>query len=414
MKNHKPNSEIRLKEQRFFLYDHNKKFIEDTELTPKIVFFPTFQIQFEGQTSASFNLLSFKEWFISTKKDQELKRVIIHSATVNLDSTSPFILSLSESPLICGSTNATKVEGYISNTSIHIDETFEFGNYNISVRPINTSSNVRQLESEQGIAVTHLVEIERSDKKEITHHEYLELASKLFNLFSFINGFYTPIIYASGFLRNREVGWEVFSNVRTSNFKSVLNWFDPVSNKINEISNGFFDFSNNQVYGDHINEIIYWYMDGCKNNEHDKSVILLHTALELFSWLYLTKESKALSKDGFGKLPTHDKISLTLSSHKIPLELPKTLTALSKLVKANNIPSENGPKIFSEIRNKIIHPSSKSRKQYTSGINLFESKLLALHYLELLILYKSGFNGKYFNVTDLPKILGKVEKVPWG
>jgi hypothetical protein len=73
----------------------------------------------------------------------------------------------------------------------------------------------------------------------------------------------------------------------------------------------------------------------------------------------------------------------------------------------------DGPKIFSEMRNAIVH--DREERDYRPSLNTVpkeareEALELGLWYLELCILKRLDYTGQYLNRFDL-----KHEKVPWG
>jgi predicted patatin/cPLA2 family phospholipase len=101
-----------------------------------------------------------------------------------------------------------------------------------------------------------------------------------------------------------------------------------------------------------------------------------------------------------------------LTSCSLPINIPNKLKNLTKLAKGDsNI--DNACQAYSLVRNKIIHPSSKRRKEITKSEHVFEAKLLGSKFIELFVLYKSNYQGSYFNRVNYDAWKGKVETVPW-
>jgi len=96
-----------------------------------------------------------------------------------------------------------------------------------------------------------------------------------------------------------------------------------------------------------------------------------------------------------------------LSLLSIPLDVPATLRDLALVAKAQGW---TGPAAMTEVRNSIVHPDQRSRGKLDDV--LWDTSLLAVRYVELILLALLGHNGLYASRVDLPQVLGKVVKVP--
>lgn len=117
-----------------------------------------------------------------------------------------------------------------------------------------------------------------------------------------------------------------------------------------------------------------------------------------------------LTTDGYKKLSSGDCLSLTLGYNDIPISTPSELTDLESLGKEYNL---SGANLYSTVRNKIVHPPSKKRDDYTEGRVIYEIKILGTWYMELFILSQSNYAGKYSNVLSYTGYRGNTELVPW-
>ena len=119
---------------------------------------------------------------------------------------------------------------------------------------------------------------------------------------------------------------------------------------------------------------------------------------------------KSLSPNGFEKLPASDRIKLVLSQAGIPLTVPQNLKKLASISKRHNF---DGPSVFTNVRNRIVHPGRKKRKIDVADVSLFECWNLGLWYLELLLLSIFEYNGDYANRLKQGRWVGQTEKLPW-
>lgn len=155
--------------------------------------------------------------------------------------------------------------------------------------------------------------------------------------------------------------------------------------------------------------MLYWSMRAEPEGAGaDGGCILLQAALERLSWHLLVREQKSLSEDGFKKLDAADQLKLMLTVLRIPKDVPSELVNLTAYAKGRSM---DGPTVFTNIRNRIVHPPKLNAKK--DELPYYEAYLLAKWYLELAVLSVCGYNGKYANRTHGLRYTGQVEDVPW-
>lgn len=409
----KLNESINLDPIRIELFDSNKKEIGKTDGIIEISFFPKYQILIKGEISgvASSNfkgLLNLK--YIKIDSREEFISVI--PLNIKLSGTATFTLLPTKSSVFIGSKiKVFKAKFYITNFDpVLKKKVLEIGKWKLDLNFISELEEFEKLKKIGGYLITHEGTISLKNGDSFRIQDIKELLEYLLLYFTFINGFETRPIYIRGIDKKDKIGCYQVSNDKIDRFQKTKNWCEILQTDIESFNKGFYSLFNQELYKQYLGEIIYWYVQSNRDGS-DKSVILSHTCLELISWVHLTLEKQNLSKEGFNKLSAADALSLTLSSCSIPIEVPKKLQALTKLAKNDNI--DNSCQIFSLVRNKIIHPSSKRRSEITKSEHVIEAKLLGCQFIELFILRKSEYQGSYFNRVNHDAWRGEVETVPW-
>lgn len=242
----------------------------------------------------------------------------------------------------------------------------------------------------------------------------LEAHSRLADLskfFSFCHGHWVGTSLAYGVNKAGTVEMEEWGTHQVSRWSTGSNWLDEHHGKcMVELFPLFMQLiESSSEWMAAIDHTIYWYVRADTNLiGPDGAIVILQAALERLAWHILVRERKFLSKDGFLRLPAHDRFRRFLSALSVPLALPPGLVGLHKMAKELNW--EDGPRAFVGIRNRIVHPpkSSPRARQFP----YYEAYLLGKWYVELAVLSACGYRGVYSNQTQ-HRWTGQVEPVPW-
>jgi len=411
---HSINSDIKLNSYKVKFYDKKGSSIATGEVTSTQKFHPKPSLVFSGE-------LESKEGFHSSNFRDGIKCEFIDlNQTVDILLTkvkvgkSPIVsFIISKAPLIIDKNKNLKTINFnlINFNKEVFNSNIEFHNWRLNLKQIVSNKDYEELSEVGGFLVTHVGKITKIDNTDFTVQEAESLSNFLYILFSFCKGVSTPPFLIEGFDSKGELSWTELGSRNLHFWKECNNWFTHSRIDLNNFVNGFYNFYQDKTYKNFFNEIIYWYTTiyGALNNY--TALLIAHTALELISWIFLTKDFKVLSIDGYHKLSAGDSLSLTIGYNKIQSVVPQRLKNLVKLGNANNL---NGPMLLSTIRNKIVHPPSKRRDDFTeNGMSIFEAKILGTWYIELFILSKSNYNGKYSNILNYSGWKGEIEVLPW-
>jgi len=261
--------------------------------------------------------------------------------------------------------------------------------------------------------ITHTLSIRRKDGRLIDLDDIGILSSNLAEFLSFARGLRSQPFLALGFDDENELQWQTWIAPNVDSWRPVHTWFnfhDPVS--LNDAWTAFNQAKQDPMWGSVLERAIPWYISANRTDGGPEgSLILAQTVLELLAWSRFVSE-RGLSPEGFEKVPASDKLRLLANEAKIQKNVPATLSNLLKLSRERNW---DGPQAITEIRNALVHPSPKNRQklEHFDTKIIFETYLLSLWYLDLLLLFFIGYSGPYHNRCVQNKWAGETERVPW-
>ncbi|GAA0610651.1 hypothetical protein GCM10009100_07750 [Thalassospira tepidiphila] len=82
-----------------------------------------------------------------------------------------------------------------------------------------------------------------------------------------------------------------------------------------------------------------------------------------------------------------------------------------KYTNSRNLSLTDGPYVFSEVRNNLVHPDHTWND--LEPIAEYEAWSLGQWYIEMVILAMTGFNGQYGNRLIAGRAKYDLETVPW-
>jgi hypothetical protein len=190
----------------------------------------------------------------------------------------------------------------------------------------------------------------------------------------------------------------------------ILNHFvDP---PLNELLVLVHLLGSSAVWKEEVKRLVHWFCEASAPSVAVESkVVLIHTALELISWVYFVEDKKIHSKRKFNKIPVSAQVELLLKKMKCGLDVPDNLANMEELRERMN--KRSAPECFSLLRNSIVHPSRKEKFRKMDSNEVLEVLRWGFWALELSILYVIGYNGTYGNRLKAPLWRGQVEDVPW-
>jgi hypothetical protein len=298
-----------------------------------------------------------------------------------------------------------------------------------------------ELQSVEGYAITHVCRLSKIDKTNLDGNELEKMIYALNYFFSFVRGFWCGVAQANGFDASEKPVWGFWGQPDVSKCMDVESWFIPIPNlsalKIAELTENqppmlpvieepnppdlsplnldhtldtFLRLWSDETYQRAMKTAVRLYIDANIQNDVDKSLILAQVGLDTLSYAKnVTKGS--MKKKTFERNPAHENIKLLLDQGKIPYDMSVPSFHRLKLYAQKNAEDSiplDGIKIITRMRNRIVHPNNRDEASNATPEESWAIRELALHYLELSLLFLFEFRGKYENRMD-----NSEEETPW-
>ena len=289
---------------------------------------------------------------------------------------------------------------------------------------ISTQENFKILKEVGGYQLTHIGGIQRSGGAPFSGKEAYACLKALRFFLSFVKGGWCEPVCAVGFDGTGNRVWECWSAPREP-WCELISWFDCYSgDQMAALFPCFIKKWANDDWAETLHEVIWWYMIANDSSRGiDAGIILTQAAIERLSYEYVVKEKQLLTKNKFNKLAASEKFCSLFSSVGLPSDIPKATPKLCQYakkikdkkikaeeeIKAEGIKCASAPHVLTKIRNSLVHPENKLRRQFVEVY--YEAWNLYLWYLEMSVLAVCGYSGTYLNRLKLQCY--RSEDVPW-
>jgi len=402
----------------------------DAEVTGSVYFRPTPHLVLEGSFQTSDHPLELVGQFLEDREAKiqlegsSVRRALIVT-TLKAGEPSTFRARLRQGPLTAGT------EGPCSTVQFHLVNFPDFmvqrdgqvrrnhmslrdDQFEIEVDPVpNFDEVLTTLKEEGGYAITHWGVLRRRDGERMDFSSAEAELSKLHSFLSFARGAWAGLLAPRGVGSDGQVVWSEWADRSVSEWKSHASWWDRQNAQALEAGyDGFSHRWDKPYWQEVLSTAIYWYLRSNSAGSGagvDGGLILTQAALEQVAWARLVEEWRSVSAQGFRRLFASDQLRLLLSRMDVPLSIPDRMTGLVQFGRAD---AWDGPRVLTEIRNSLVHPSkhepaSRQRAPY------FEAWNLGQWYLELSLLNLVGFNDAYSDRTRTGGWVGEVQELPW-
>ena len=272
--------------------------------------------------------------------------------------------------------------------------------WSVSIEPV---SNLQELEkslsADRGYAITHQGVISRTDQQAYSVQDAKDLLDGLDHFLSFVQGSPCSSTNVSGIDSEGNEAWKRWGARHVSPWRTHRSWFDiTASNALSEIFPVFWqEFKDHKV---HLSRILELYADSNVTGSCDIAIILTQVALECLTYMTVGKKSRRT---------TGCWIAAVLQKAGIATQIPADFAKLEEIREREKW--EHGPRTIVELRNSMIHAES-----FSGDISIdayYEAMRLGLWYLELLLLKKFKYKGKYASRLTPVQRAGNTELVPW-
>lgn len=289
-----------------------------------------------------------------------------------------------------------------------------------------TEEIIQKLAREGGYGITHVGKVCRLDGGSFNYNDVKDLLEAFSFFLSFSRGFWVnPVLHVGmrDCVRSNTQKKEpdkvcvVAKDLLLSPWHGVLSWFPTfMTDSIPDLFTRFWAKWCQPSSREVLRQVVWWYIEanGASITTEGR-LVLAQVALEIMGYEVLTGP-RGVEPGG----EAADKISNTLKTFQIPIDIPYEMQELCSLAKDPAIkdkPSDinfSGPKMLTAIRNAIVHSkrSKRSKRRLIKGKHFTQAWLLSLWYLELVILGWLGYHGQY--LCRLRAEHGSdLEPVPW-
>jgi hypothetical protein len=273
-------------------------------------------------------------------------------------------------------------------------------------------SLLRPLNGTGGYLVTHVGRITRLDGKPIAYEAVDRLMQETCWWLSLLRGERTGPVLVVGVNDGHEV-WERWDRATVSPWHGRWSWlpefvhdgevFSPVTDGglLHQLDVHWPD----GTWRDATSRVIDWYNQALSSSSLSR-IIMAQAGIELMSWYSLVAPG-SLSEDGFDKLAAADSLRLALRFAQVDPAVPVSLGALDAAAAGpKGRKALDGPAAITEVRNGLVHPKASGR--FADPGAQYEASVLAIRYLELLVLRSLNFDGSMWDRTR-----GVTGKPPW-
>lgn len=283
----------------------------------------------------------------------------------------------------------------------------DVGRWTIRIAPTGTTPVVN------GFAVTHVLDLVRSDGSTFAVDDTLDTRRWLFDVLAFAAGRFVGLALPQGFLDGEAVYLEArCSKVDAWNIRRA--WWDQRSLRDDDLAELCGRWVTATGNDDRMKGLLRraaaLYVSATAADGLDDVVPIAGVGIELMVWELIHQRDQLLSTNEFDRLSFASRLRLALRSVGIPAELPDGFTALKKHVEHAELP--DGPYAFVDVRNRLVHPPKKQRGWPPPDV-MFEAWFLGIEYLALLILASIEYEGKYRSQINYSGWPGSEEPVPW-
>lgn len=297
---------------------------------------------------------------------------------------------------------ATRIEFELNDYLIQIDKSIKY-----------KKEFQKELVSKNGSAITHTGRVYNKKGNLINTANIEKILDRLSLALSFMCGRYILIPNCYGYTKNDDLNknevfrfWKISD---TSSYRFVPKWTSTISNYHNlEKFLSLMCKKLEQPYMENsLSSVIDWYLEAISSVSIAGSIVSVHTALEMLSYIVLVELKGVYSNDEYNKNPSNKNIREVLEFCGIDSEF-----------KYKELYNENifdylydQVDIITYLRNIMIHPS-KNNKIEMNVEDMLNAISVAIHFVELIILRILGYKAEYTNRFS-NCFFGEVELVPW-
>lgn len=304
----------------------------------------------------------------------------------------------------------------------------EFDGWRIRLQPYPDISRLeRDSRASRSCVLSGVGEIRKENGEQFKKKDIPPLLDALRIFLSFAFAEWMPPLLIVGSNTVREKSWQRWESFTVPENMGFSGWIDNRHSKNLSVAfPGFMALWSKEMWKEPLELAVNWLIESSRmSGGVHGAIALCQIPLEMLAWLVFVEDRAIVNADEFDKLSAASKLQMLLAHCGIPLDLPpglETLSSVATRMQEKDGKRSSGPQLSTKVRNTIIHPNKKNRKQLNDwakdnlghvelGHVEWETLQLFLSYITLVLLRLTGFSGKYVNRFTGD---GEVEEVPWG
>lgn len=245
---------------------------------------------------------------------------------------------------------------------------------------------------------SHLGELLPIEGSVITREHADTAINALSMVLSFMRSASTPVLFGHGLLHGKEIAWRDWTPKFVHPLSPELGWAHFVRIDANSLIPSLGQLAQRSPWKDSLPEAVDMYAEACQSRlSHPNSLAIAQIPLELLAWTHCVLDRHLISKKGFERLSTADRLRLFLKDLDISTLIRPANPALISACKPFGW--VDLADVISECRNASVHPVPRigaSRSNIPTSV--FEvAREAALWAFESAVLRLSGYNGRYWD-----------------
>ncbi|MEX2374691.1 MAG: hypothetical protein WD942_03785 [Dehalococcoidia bacterium] len=270
---------------------------------------------------------------------------------------------------------------------------------------------VAEVRASGGGAVTHRAVLRRTDDEAFVWADASEVLDALRWVATFVTGTRVPVMFPVGIVGEAQVRVQEWGNVRRSRFGGVLSWCGDFQrpNAVRALFPMVLDAWRKTARRRNLTVALEFWLDAQLGAVIETRLVSAVAGLELMAWEWLVDVD---GRDPYvvdHRKSTDQRFRSMLELIGVPVEVPTHMTDV-----AATWPGQDGPKTVADLRHRVVHPKGLDALFDVPHGGRHDALRLATWYLELSLLRRLGYEGRYIaQVAPLPIFAGTGEPVPW-
>lgn len=292
----------------------------------------------------------------------------------------------------------TVVGGYTGSGRLKLQS----ADWHILVDQVPTHDElVKGLNKHGSQAITHVLEIARSDKAEFEIDDLNLVVTDFQNFLSFATGVRPEVCLPSGCDASNVQRWEVWEACSRSEWSPLSNWAShnfsghTLPGQVSRAFPRFMDAIKNPEWREPIALAIDWYIQA-RHRGLETALVLGQAALELLAnTAFEQTVQQPVTPKEWDNMIAAERLCWLLQGLRIDTAIPPKLQRLIAFRLPDGSSFKSGPHALTELRNAIAHPKKKKRDRFgPSVVDLREeAAMMVIFFVEHAIISLIGFDG---------------------